>query len=113
MDRNLISFAKVTNKNKVVSVEDTSKIYNEQNKLIAIAFKENGLYKTSSFIDKKESNVIIRSNQNMTLKEKYHRILGHVNSNYLHIMCKNRLVDGIPNELEPELLRCGMYLYTE
>jgi len=106
MDRNLISFAKITDKNKVISVGDTSKIYNEQNKLIAIAYKRNGLYKMSSFIDKKESNIIIGSSENMTLKEKY-RILGHVNFNYLNTMCKNKLVDGIPNELESEILRCG------
>jgi len=50
MDRNLLSFAKVT-KNKIVS-KDTSKVYNEYNKLIAIAFKENGMYKLRSYVDK-------------------------------------------------------------
>jgi len=40
MDRNLLSYAKLTDKNKIVSKDNTSKIYNEYNKLIAIAFKE-------------------------------------------------------------------------
>jgi len=40
MDRNLLSYAKVTDKNKIVSKDNTSKIYNEYDKLIAIAFKE-------------------------------------------------------------------------
>ena len=46
MDRNLISFAKVTDKYKVVSIGDSSKIYNEDNELIAIAWKSNRIYKT-------------------------------------------------------------------
>jgi len=45
MDRNLLSYAKIRNKNIIVSKDNTSKIYNEYYKLIAIAFKENGLYK--------------------------------------------------------------------
>jgi len=45
MDRNLLSYAKVTDKNKIVSKDNTSKIYNEYNKLIAIAFKENDYIK--------------------------------------------------------------------
>jgi len=54
MDRNLLSYAKVTDKNKIVSKDNTSKIYNEYNKLIAIVFKENGLYKIRSYIGNKE-----------------------------------------------------------
>jgi len=54
IDRNLLSYAKVTNKNKIISRDNTSKIYNEYNKLIAIAFKDNGLYKIRSYIVNKE-----------------------------------------------------------
>jgi len=75
MDRNLLRYAKVTDKNKIVSKNNTSKIYNEYNKLIAIAFKKIGLYKIPSYIINKESNVII--NQRLIEKEKFHRILGH------------------------------------
>lgn len=83
MDRNLISYAKVTNKNKIISVGDTSKIFNEHNVLIGIAIKEKGIYKITSFINDKESNVTLVNNEKMTLKEKFHRMLGHVNFNYL------------------------------
>jgi len=54
MDKNLLSYAKVTDKNKIVSKDNTSKIYNEYNKLIAIAFKENGLYKIRGYIVKNQ-----------------------------------------------------------
>jgi len=64
-------FAKVTDKNKIISIENTSKIYNEYNKLIAVAFKENGLYKLQSYVANKESNVTIKSNQHLTQKEKF------------------------------------------
>ena len=43
----------------------------------------------------------------MTLKEKYHRMLGHVNFSYLNILSKNNLVEGLPNNLESEYLKCG------
>jgi len=49
MDRNLLSYAKLTDKNKIVSKDNTSQIHNEYNKLIAIAFKENGLYEIRSY----------------------------------------------------------------
>ena len=107
MDRNLLSFAKVTDKNRVISIDNTSKIYNENKKLIAIAFKENGLYKLRSYVTNKESYVTIKSNQRLTQKEKFHRMLGHVNFKYLDAMCKGKLVEGLPSELESEYLKCG------
>jgi len=91
MDRNLLGCAKVTDKNKIVSKDNTSKIYNEYNKLMAIAFKENGLYKIRGYVVNKESNVTI--NQRLTEKEKFHRVLGHVNFKYLDTMCKDKLVE--------------------
>jgi len=59
MDRNLLSYATLTDKNKVVSKDNTSNIYNEYNTLIAIAFKENGLYKKRGYIVNKKSNLTI------------------------------------------------------
>jgi len=104
MDRNLLSYAKVTNKNKIVSKDNTSKTYNEYNKLITIAFKENGLYKIRRYIVNNESN--LTTNQQLTGKEKFHRILGHVNFKYLETMCKDKLVEGLPSKLESEFLKC-------
>jgi len=73
--------------------------------LIAIAFKENGLYKIRNYILNKESNVTI--NQRLTEKAKFHRILGHVNFKYLETICKDKLVEGLPIKLESEFLKCG------
>ena len=50
MNRNSISYAKVTDKNKIKSINNNSKIYNRNNKLIAIAWKEDRLYKMASEI---------------------------------------------------------------
>ena len=63
MDRNLISFAKVTDNYKVVSIGDSSKIYNKDNKIIAIAWKSNRIHKMISYLGKKvESNLVREDN---------------------------------------------------
>ena len=46
----------------------------------------------------------------MTQKEKFHRILGHANFNYLNMMSKNKLVEGLPENFEPIFLKCGTCL---
>ena len=40
------------------------------------------------------------------MKEKWHRILRHLNFGYLNSLCKQELLAGIPNELESEFLKC-------
>ena len=57
VDKNLISFAKVTDKYKVVSIGDSSKIYNDDNKLIAIAWKNNRVHKMTSSIERVRSSL--------------------------------------------------------
>jgi len=111
MDRNLLTYKKVTNKNKIVSKDNTSKIYNEYNKLIAIVFQENGLYKIRGYIVNKESNVTI--NQRLTEKEKFHRILDHVNFKYLETMCKDKLGESLQSKLESEFLKCGTFIQNK
>ena len=86
MDRNLISYARVTKENKILSAENTSKIYKKYRKLIRIAFKDHGLYKISTDIERQGSHA--KNVEKMINKEKFHRILGHVNFNYLDRMCK-------------------------
>jgi len=81
MDKNLISYARVTDGNKIFSEGDTSKIFNKRNNLIAIAHKEFGLYKMS-YVEGKE--VYVKTVEKMTQKEKFHKMLGHVNFNYLN-----------------------------
>ena len=45
-------------------------------------------------------------NKNMSLKEKWHRMLGHVNFSYLNTLSKQRLLKAIPDEFEKEFLKC-------
>lgn len=42
----------------------------------------------------------------MSKKERWHRMLGHVNFNYLNILCKHKLLSGIPIEHESEFMKC-------
>lgn len=107
MDRNLISYGKVTEKNKIVSEGKMSKIYNHNRELIAVARKVNNIYIM-------ESSEVVKSNfnsekvsSNITMKEKLHKMLGHVNFKYLDIMCKENLLVGLPDHLEDEYLKCG------
>ena len=103
MDKNLISFAKVTDKNKVVSIGDNAKIFDKNNRLIAVAWKKNRIYKMTSYLENNiESNTVRKDNGKMTLKEKWHRTLGHVNFNYLNTMCKNHTLEGLPSEIESD-----------
>ena len=91
MDKNLICFAKVMDNHKVVSIGDNSKIYNNDNKIIAIAWKSNRIYKITSYLEKNvESNLVREDNGKMSLKEKWHRTLRHVNFNYqiiINLLC--------------------------
>lgn len=89
MKQNLISFSKVTERNKIISYGDVSKIYNKRRELIATANKIGNLYHMTSTIDNRspveiKSNMIESSGNKMTLKERWHRVLGHVNFNSLN-----------------------------
>jgi len=115
---NLISYSKVTDKNKIISVRDKSKIYDRNNKLIAIAMKKGDLYEMKSLIINEQNaevytNVTIKINnkqKELTSKEKWHRILGHINFIYLNILCENELLNGVPKELESEYIKCAIYI---
>jgi len=102
MDKNLISYARVTDENKIFSEGNTSKIFNKRNNLLAIAHKEFGLYKMSSYVEGKEAYV-----KTVEKMEKFHKMLGHVNFNYLNAMSKNKLVEGMPENFEQVFLKCG------
>lgn len=108
MDRNLISYARITDKHKIISVMNNAKVFDKDNNLIAIAWKVDRLYKMTSLIYSKEINVNVVSNSknNMTSKEKWHRVLGHVNFYYLNILCKDQLLEGVPEEVEAEYMKC-------
>ena len=104
MDRNLMSFGKVAENLKIVSRGNTAKIYNRENALIAVANKVNNLYKVNTVLENKQTNITENVNNGMTLKEKFHRMLGHVNFGYLNILSRNNLVEGLPSKLENDYL---------
>ena len=81
--------------------------------LIGIAYKVNDIYKMYSLIESQNAFILKKVNCNMTQKERFHKILGHVNFNYLNILCRNKLVEGMPNEFEHEYLKCGTCLQNK
>lgn len=109
MNTNLISFGKLTDKNTIISKGNITKIIDENNKLIAVAYKENRTYKITSTLKYEERLVNTadsKNNNNMSSKEKWHRMLGHVNFGYLNTLSKQQLLTDIPNELESEFMKC-------
>lgn len=107
MNANLVSYGKLTQKNTIVSKGNQTKIIDENNRLIAVAFKENNVFKLKSSMNYNENYAYsVECNNNMTLKEKWHRKLGHVNFSYLNILSSQQLVEGIPNDLEKEYMKC-------
>ena len=46
-------------------------------------------------------------------KERWHRMLGHVNFKYLNILGKEQLVTGIPNEFEKEFFKCTVCIESK
>ena len=50
MDINLISYAKIRNKHKIVSVRNDAKVFDKYDNLTTIAWTEDGLYKMSTLI---------------------------------------------------------------
>lgn len=107
MDKNLLSFGKIASKVKIISMGNTAKLYSRENMLIAIANKKNKLYKITTVLESKQNYVTENVNIAMTMKERYHRILGHVNFKYLNILSQKNLLDGLPRNLESEYLKCG------
>ena len=59
----------------------------------------------TSFIER--TNLTVK-NDRITLKEKWHRTLGHVNFNYLNTMSKIHILEGLPNEVESDYFKCAM-----
>ena len=51
-----------------------------------------------------ENDVHINSVK-LTEKEKWHRALGHVNFQYLKKLVKDKLVDGLPDKLENNVMK--------
>ena len=109
MNTNLISFGKLTDNNAIITKGNKAEIIDKNNKLIAVAYKENRTDKIKSILKHRENYVNTaeyKSNNNsMSLKEKWHRMLRHVNFGYLNTLCKQELLTGIPNKLESEFMK--------
>jgi len=116
MKENLISYSSIMKKNKVVSTGNVTKIYNRYNECIAVAVKNKNLLTMKSYINKQDDNVCVNlttKHKGFTQKEKWHRILGHTNFNCLNKMCKNNLLDGIPEDLGTEYLKCAICIQNK
>ena len=74
MSTNLISFGKLTDNNTIISKGNIAKIIDKNNELIAVAYKENRIYKIKSILKHRENYVNTaecKSNNNsMSLKGK-------------------------------------------
>ena len=99
-----MSFGKVAENLKIVSRGNNGKMYNRENELIGVANKVNNLYKINTVLENKQNYVTGNVHKGMTSKEKFHRMLGHVNFGYLNILSRNNLVKGLPSNLESKYL---------
>lgn len=107
MNTNLISYGKLTDNNTIISKGNVTKIIDGNNKVIAVAVKENRVYKLKSKLKHVEISVKnAERNNNMSQKERWHRTLGHINFSYLNILCTQQLLEGIPNKLESKFMKC-------
>ena len=79
----------------------------KKNKLIAVAYKENRTCKITSKLKYREKIVnSAECNNIMRSKEKWHRMLGHLNFVYLNTLTKQQLLIGIPSDLNSEFMKC-------
>ena len=77
MNVNLISYGKLTDKNTVISKGNLAKVSDENKKVIAVAVKGNRIFKMKSTLKYQEAFVnSAENNNNMSQKEKWHRVLG-------------------------------------
>ena len=106
MHSNLISYGKITNTNTIISKGNLTKIIENKNKVTAVAWKEGNLHRMQTKLKLDTTHVNSTNINHMSEKAKWHRMLGHVNFDYLNKLIKNKLLDGIPSEIESEYMRC-------
>ena len=71
------------------------------------------LYKMKSILKRQEHLANSAERNGISQKERWYRMLGHVNFRYLNILGKEQLLTGIPNEFEKEFLRCKMCIKSK
>lgn len=98
MNKNLISYAKITNKNKIVSKGEISKTYNPHNELIAIRCQ---VLFTITIIRYVQAN-------NLEINT-----LGHINLYYLDTLAKNDLIKGLLRKLGNKHFKYAIYIMNK
>ena len=102
-----MSFSKITKNCTIVAKEGNAKIYNQNRELIAVANQVDNLYTMQSFMSERECKEMYINSIKLTEKEKWHRALGHINFQYLNMIVKNRLVEGLPENIESIDMKCA------
>ena len=104
-----MSFSKITENNTIVARNDIAKNFNKNRKLTAVATKINGWYYIKSFCNEKidDNNNVYVNSLKLTDKEKWHRALGHINFQYLNKLVNEKLVEGLPEKLENNVMQCA------
>ena len=59
-----------------------------------------------SYVKKNQSNIYTNVTK-LIEKEKQHRALGHVNFQYLNILMKNKLLEGLPEKIKSTHMKCA------
>ena len=105
MNLNLVIYGKLTDKNTIISKGNLIKINDENNKVIAVAVKENRIYKMQSIL--KYERAFVNSaehNNNMSQKERWHSVRTY--KFWISKYIEEKLLKGIPNEIESEFIKC-------
>ena len=96
--KNILSFSRIAKNNcTIITKNNNAKIFDQNKKLLAVAYQDDNLYKMKSYV-KWNLSKIYTIDTKLTEKEKWHRALGHVHFQYLNILIKNKLLDGLPEK---------------
>lgn len=117
LGENILSFSKITENCTIIARNSNAQIYCQQTRnLLAIAEKSKNLYYIKSCVDSGssgESCQIYANNLEMTRKEKWHRALGHVNFQCLDRLVRNKMLDGLPENLKKIGMKCATCLKSK
>ena len=107
MKQNLLSVSRISDNGFNINFQNNcAKIY-FQNTLTSVAKRSGNLYKLHCEV--KLNNVLhrtISSNAAITTKEKWHRMLGHINFSDLNLLVNQKLATDLPEKLENQNLEC-------
>ena len=74
----MLSDAELTSNCTIVAKNNNAKIFDQNKKLLAVAYQDENLYKIKSYVKKNQSKIYTIATK-LTEKEKWHGALGHVN----------------------------------